>query len=167
MRSFGTSAITKARNVSRLHRTPASTQVSLQRRTDIMLRSAAGQPRVTMVRFMYSLITRTGYFSSSVGNCGRLTTSGKRTIFSFLGVSTLPSFARRSRPNSHFADVVGKLEGESTVGGSIRASPPFIYRREPMRNQPEEVPSWGDILRRLRDRLRETSHSHVRISTRS
>lgn len=66
-----------------------------------------------------------------------------------------------------FVDVVGKLEGETTVEGSIRESPPFTYRSEPSRHQLEEYRSWGDILRRLRDRLRETSLSRVRIGIKS
>jgi hypothetical protein len=69
-----------------------------------------------------------------------------------------------------FADVVGNLGGETTIQGSIQATPPFIYRTESMQQPPEEVRKWGDIFRRLRDRLKEASgsfsHWHVRISTR-
>ena len=66
-----------------------------------------------------------------------------------------------------FADVVGKLEGETAVEASIRASPPFTYRSEPSRNELEEYRGWGDILRRLRGRLRESSLSRVRIGVKS
>jgi hypothetical protein len=66
-----------------------------------------------------------------------------------------------------FADVFGKLEGETAIERSIRASPPFTYRSEPSWHQVEETRSWEGILRRLRDRLRETSLSHVRIGVKS
>jgi hypothetical protein len=67
-------------------------------------------------------------------------------------------------PTVMFADVVGNLEGETTVEESVRASPPFTYRSEPSRrHQLEEFESWGDIFRRLRGSLLETSLSRVRI----
>jgi hypothetical protein len=59
------------------------------------------------------------------------------------------------------ADVFGNLEGEATVQGSIKASASITYRSESSRHQVEEL-SWGDILRKLRDSLGETSLSHVR-----
>ena len=110
---------------------------------------------------MCSLISRAGYFSIFVGNCGPSTESWSEDLPSFSGVCTLFIFPSLI---DIIPDITGKLEGEAIVRKAFRLNlgvhpTPFWYRVEGQPESEEEITDWIKPIRGLGD----STHVHVRF----